>query len=158
VGEARRLRLLRSVSTVRVRHRHIIGLLLVALALASSGCQNGLTAPRWPSFGHRDQSTGLRVEQRVGGGQAVDLKASEIIHIMQRIGFAKEQIVDLGPDLRNAMRATGAAEVMRGGQAEVRLAVNEDHLFVQSRSQGSFVYCLKEQRFVPVPRIPDGSQ
>jgi hypothetical protein len=47
---------------------------------------------------------------------------------------------------------------MRGDQMEVRLAVNEDHLFVQSRSQGSFVYCLKEQRFVPVPRIPEGNR
>jgi len=97
------------------------------------------------------------VEQRVGG-QAVDLKASEIIHIMQRIGLTREQIIDLGPDLRNAMRATGAAELMHGEQTVVRLAANEDHLFVQSRSQGSFVYCLKEQRFVPVPSMPGASR
>jgi len=142
---------------VRVGCRHIIGL-LVALALGAGGCQSGSGASPWPSFSQRAQSRDLRVEQRVGGGQAVDLKASEIIHIMRRIGLAKEQIVDLGPDLRDAMRATGAAELMHGEQTEVRLAANEDHLFVQSRSQGSFVYCLKEQRFVPVPPMPGANR
>jgi hypothetical protein len=52
------------------------------------------------------------------------------------------------------MRSTGAAALSRGGQPEVMLAVNEGHLFVQSRSQGSFIYDLKEKRFIPVPAMP----
>ena len=142
---------------MRIGCRHIVGLLLALLALEAGGCQNGLQTPKWLSFGHENQSGDLRVEQRVGG-QPADLKAGEIVRIMRRIGLPDDQIFSLGSALRDAMRATGTAELMRGAQTEIRLAVNEDHLFVQSRSQGSFVYCLKEQRFVPVPLTSGGNR
>jgi hypothetical protein len=139
---------------VRVGRRHILVLLLVVLALEAVGCHNGLKAPKWPSFGrHKEQSQDLRVEQRVGG-QAVKLTADEVVRIMRRIGIPDEQIYNLGPNLRDALRGTGAAAIVRGGQPQVMLAVSEDHLFVQSRSQGSFIYDLKDKRFIPVPPMP----
>jgi len=130
---------------VRVGRRYILVLLLVVLAVEASGCNDGLK-PRWPAFGHKEQSKDLQVEQRVGG-QAVDLKADEIGRILR-------QILRLGQNLRDAIRATGAAAIAGGGQLQVMFAVNEDHLFVQSRSQGSFIYDLKEKRFIPVPPMP----
>jgi len=136
-----------------VSHFKRRGLLLIVLALAAGGCHSGLQTPKWLSFGREEPSTDLRVEQRVGG-QAVDLKADEIVRIMRRIGLADEMILSLGPNLRDAMRATGAAAITSGGQAHVMLAVNEDHLFVQSRSQGSFIYDIKDKRFIPVPPMP----
>lgn len=157
VGNARRMRLLRSVETVRAGRRHTTGLLLIVLALAAVGCQDGLKKPKWLAFGHKEQSTDLRVEQRVGG-QAVDLKADEIVRVMRRIGLPDEMILSLGPNLRDALRATGAAAIASGGQAQVMLAVNEDHLFVQSRSQGSFIYDIKDKRFIPVPPMPVENQ
>lgn len=137
---------------MRVGRRYILVLLLVVLAVEASGCNDGLK-PRWPAFGHKEQSKDLQVEQRVGG-QAVDLKADEIGRILRRIGLPDEQILRLGQNLRDAIRATGAAAIAGGGQLQVMFAVNEDHLFVQSRSQGSFIYDLKEKRFIPVPPMP----
>jgi len=134
---------------VRLGHRHILVLLLVVLALESAGC----TTPQWLAFGHKEQSGDLQVQQRVGG-QAVDLKADEIVRIMRRIGIADELIPTLGNNLRDAMRSTGAAALSRGGRPEVMFAVNEEHLFVQSRSKGSFIYDLKDKRFIPVPPMP----
>jgi hypothetical protein len=113
--------------------------------------------PKWPGFHHKDQSKDLRVEQRTSG-QAVDLKADEIIRVMRRIGLGDDQILSFGPVLRDAMRSTGAAAILRGDELEVMLVVNEDHLFVQSRSQGSFIYDIKDKRFIPVPPMPAESQ
>jgi len=132
---------------VRVGQRHIVELLLVVLALLVAGCQSGSKEPGWPS------SQELRVEQRVGG-QAVDLKADEIVRVMRRIGLADSQIYNLGPSLYGALRSTGAAAITSGGQPEVVMAVNEEHLFVQSRSQSIFVYDIKEKKFIPVPPMP----
>lgn len=139
---------------MRVGRKHILVLLLVVLALEAVGCHSGLKGPKWPSFGRqKEQSQDLRVEQRVGG-QAVSLTADEIVRIMRRIGIPDDQIYNLGPNLRDALRGTGAAAIARGGQLQVMLAVSEDHLFVQSRSQGSFIYDLKDKRFIPVPPMP----
>ena len=132
--------------------RYILMLLLVVLAVEASGCSDGPRS-RWPALGHKEQSTDLQVEQRVGG-QAVSLKADEVVRVLRRLGIPDEQILSLGPNLRDAIRATGAAAIVRSGRVQVMFAVNEDHLFVQSRSQGSFIYDLKEKRFIPVPPMP----
>ena len=137
---------------MRVGHRHILVLLLVVLALEAAGC-NMTKSPSWMAGGQNGQSGNLQVEQRVGG-QAASFKADEIVRIMRRIGLPDDQILSLGPILRDAMRTTGAAAISRGGQPQVMLAVNEDHLFVQTRSQGSFIYDLKDKRFIPVPPMP----
>ncbi len=134
---------------MRVGHRHILVLLLIVLALEMAGC----TAPQWPALGQKQQSADLQVQQRVGG-QAVVLKADEVVRVMRRLGLVDDQILSLGPNLRDALRSTGAAALARNGRPEVMLAVNEDHLFVQTRSQGSFIYDLKDKRFIPVPPMP----
>jgi hypothetical protein len=128
-------------------------LLLIVLALEAVGCHSGIKTPKWLSFGHKEESKELRVEQRMGG-QAIDLKADEVVRLMRRIGLPDDQILTLGPSIRDALRATGAAVIVGGGQAHVMLAANEDHLFVQGRSQGSFIYDVKEKRFIPVPPMP----
>jgi hypothetical protein len=141
---------------VRVGRRHIVGLLLAATALGAGGCFNG-HGPKWPSFGHGNRSGELRVEQRTGG-QPADLKAGEVVRVMRRIGLTDDQILNLGPILRNALRMSGAAAFVRGDQTDVMLAINDEHLFVQSRSQGSFIYDIKEKRFVAVPTMPEQDQ
>ena len=139
---------------MRVGRRHILVLTLIVLALEAVGCHNAL---KWPSLGgHKEQSQDLQVEQRVGG-QAVNLSADEVVRTMRRIGVPDDQIRNLGPTLYDALRATGAAAILRGGQIQVMLAVSEDHLFVQSRSQGSFIYDLKDKRFISVPPMPAGN-
>ncbi len=135
---------------MHVGHRHILMLLLVVLVLEAAGCSGG---SQWPGPGQRDTSRDLQVQQRVGG-QAIDLKADEIVRIMRRIGLMDQEILTLGPSLRDTMRTTGAAALARNGRPEVMFAVSDEHLFVQSRSQGSFIYDLKEKRFIPVPPMP----
>ncbi len=135
-----------------VGHRHILVLLLVVLALETVGC-NGVNSSGWTPGGNDRQSGNLQVEQRVGG-QAASFKADEIVRIMRRIGIPDDQIYSLGPSLRDVMRTTGAAAISRAGQPQVMLAVNEDHLFVQTRGQGSFIYDMKDKRFIAVPPMP----
>ncbi|MBN1509365.1 MAG: hypothetical protein JW955_21140 [Sedimentisphaerales bacterium] len=138
---------------MRVGRRHIVGLLLVVLALQAAGCPSGWKKPKWLSGQKQLSGRELRVEQRVGG-QAVNLTADEIVRIMRRVGLVDEQILNLGPGLRDALRATGAAALTSGGQPEVMLAVSDEHLFVQSRGQSIFIYDLKEKKFIPVPPMP----
>lgn len=138
---------------MRLGRRHIVGLLLAATALGTCGCHSG-NGSRWPSFGHGKKTGTLQVEPRVGG-QPADLTAGEVVRVMRRIGMPDDQILNLGSNLRNALRTNGAAALVRGSQADVMLAVNDEHLFVQSRGQGSFIYDLKEKRFIAVPPMPE---
>ena len=130
-----------------------MGLLLAAMVVGTCGCYGG-HGPKWPSFGHAKKAGTLQVEPRVGG-QPVDMTAGEIVRVMRRIGLGDDLIVNLGSALRNALRTNGAAALVRGSQADVMLAVNDEHLFVQSRSQGSFIYDIKEKRFIAVPPMPE---
>ncbi len=70
----------------------------------------------------------------------VDLKAEDVAKIMRRAGFSDQQIIDLGPDLRNQMADTGAAEVKMNDKVEAIFAVKGPYVHGSSRRTGSFVY------------------
>jgi hypothetical protein len=76
------------------------------------------------------------------------LNADDIVRIMQRVGFSDQQILDLGPDLYNALRRSGAANVYSGERLEMIMAVNNQQVQIQSTARGTFFYDLARGRFV----------
>lgn len=150
---------------MRVGRGHIIsglrtGILLVlaVLALEVAGCSNLLKPREWLPFRHKakDQpvmDTRLRVVPR-GGGQATTLSADDVVSVLRQMGFANEQIVDLGPVLHEALRTSGAAALVGGKQAEVLFAINDGYVWVQSHSQGSFIYDIEDHRIGVLPPMP----
>ncbi len=78
-----------------------------------------------------------RGPQQPGGG--AKLSSDDIVRIMQRVGFSDQQILDLGTDLYNALRRSGAADVYYGKSQEMIFAVNNQQVQIQSRSRGTFV-------------------
>jgi len=125
-------------------------LILAALALGVCGCGRWFKSPQWLGFGGGGSAKSARVLPR-GGGEPTELGASDIIAVCRRIGFLDEQILDLGPTLRDALRTSGAAAVVTGKHVEAMFAINNGYMFVQSRSQGGFVYDIEDKRFGVVP-------
>jgi len=90
-----------------------LGLLLMLLALEGAGCSNWFKPVAWPELGaksNKQPEALFRVVPKKSMGSA-NLKPEDIVRIMQRVGFADEQILDLGTDLHNALLFSGAAEI-----------------------------------------------
>ncbi len=139
-------------------------LVLVPLALEAAGCRPvewaelgagpnpNRDAPRWegrsdarPS--RRNSADELRIVAR-SGREVVRLSPDDVIRIMQRVGFSDDQILDLGPDLYNALLTSGAAEVLYGKRTEMNFAVSSRQVRIQSRTRGTFVYDVLMQQFI----------
>jgi hypothetical protein len=137
-------------------------LVLVPLALEVAGCRPVEWAelgsgsnrdeprlePRSESRASRRQSTSaLRIVAR-SGHEVIRLSPDDVVRIMQRVGFSDDQILDLGPDLYNALLLSGAAEVFYGKRTEMIFIVSSRQVQIQSRSRGTFVYDVLAQQFV----------
>ena len=128
-----------------------IGLIVVtALMLTVLGCHSDLfQRPQWMSQRPAPPAE-LMVVPR-SGGQPADLTADDVIRVMRHLGVPDQQILNLGPGLRDALRSAGAAAIVRGRQVEAMLAVNSEYLFIQSVEQGSVIYDIKDKQFATVP-------
>ena len=104
--------------------------------------------PRSESRSNRRQSAnGLRVLAR-SGREVVRLSPDDVVRIMQRVGFSDDQILDLGPDLYNALLLSGGAEVLYGKRTEMIFIVSNRQVQIQSHSRGTFVYDVLMQQFI----------
>ncbi len=123
-------------------------LVLASLALEVVGCNSGFRPIDWPELGAKKQSQPqqLRVVPRKNRDRA-RLAPDDIVRIMQRVGFADDQILELGTDLHNALLISGAAAVIYGKQTEVLFTVKGEHLFIQARGRSGMVYDMPRQRF-----------
>lgn len=70
----------------------------------------------------------------------IALDADDVVIMMDCAGFGKDLIIELGPDVRNALAATGAARTLVKGRIEAVFTANESNVFVNSRVRGSFMY------------------
>ena len=80
------------------------------------------------------------------------LSADDIVRVMQRAGFADDQIIHLCTDLRNSLSSTGAAHIVIDGKVEAIFAVEGERLYIASRLRGSFIYNLAQDTFTEPPR------
>ena len=152
-----------------------IPLVLALLALEVVGCRNGVEPMEWPELGSRGSRTsqGSRDSQGSAGSQVsrrqskptlevvprnnrdvANLSPDDIINVMEQVGFSDEQILGLGPALHEALFTSGAAAVMYGREAEVVYAVSGEHLFIQSRTEGTFMYNITKSQFSAKPASP----
>jgi hypothetical protein len=120
---------------------------LAVLTVAVSGCRPEPVS--WSELGPELQERGyreIRIEAQ-SNQELAELSPDDIISVMDRIGFAPEQILDYGPAMHQALRRSGAARVYVGKKVEAVLQVKDRIIFIRSSSRGSFMYNLRTGRF-----------
>lgn len=75
------------------------------------------------------------------------LNADDIAVAMRQAGFTDAEILDLGPQLRNALAQAGAAKVRQGEKVEAIFAVDGPVLHISSRRTGSHIFDLQTRLF-----------
>lgn len=78
-------------------------------------------------------------------GEAADVLADDLALAMIRAGFSREEVLEYGPALRNALATSGSAQMRNGGQVSALFAVFGDQLYVSSRTRGTFAIALDER-------------
>jgi len=125
--------------------------LLMSLALEVGGCNGGFRPVEWSELAPpaKPKESPFRVISRKGL-EVASLGPQDIVRVMQRIGFADEQILDLGTDLHNALRFAGEAKIVYRKETLALFAVKGDYLRIRSRS-GEFAYQISQGQFVDIP-------
>lgn len=140
-----------------IRRQTIAGavttVLLVSVVLEVSGCR--AEPVEWSelgSGGRRSASSQTsqtpRSPRQVRGIQIVpqsnqevaDLSSDDVVRIMRRIGFPDDLILELGGEMYNALRRSGAARVLDKQTVEAILRINGRYVYITSRSRGTFIY------------------
>ncbi len=79
----------------------------------------------------------------ITGGQTAQVSADDIVIAMGRSGFTREEILEHGPAIRNALSTRGGAEVRRDGRVTAVLSVMDGALYVVSQRGGTYVHELQ---------------
>jgi hypothetical protein len=127
-------------------------LILAPLALEVGGCNGWFRPVDWSDLGpERKQQSPFRVVPRKSP-QVATLSPEDVVRIMQRVGFADEQILELGTDLHNALRFSGSAAVIYHKEALAIFAADGDYVRIRSRT-GSLDYQISSGQFDAAPRM-----
>ncbi len=106
--------------------------ILLLLMLSLLGCALGVR--------HDDtRAINARVVS-LSNQDVIALTADDIVKVMRRAGFSDERILDLGTDLRNALAASGAAQIEVANTVEAIFAVRDKNLHVSSYRRGNFIF------------------
>ena len=129
-----------------------MAVLLVTLTFAAFGCQ--AQPAQWseleiggPQQQSQRQQGAVRIEPQAGR-EVADLSPDDVIQIMRRIGFTDAQILDMGTDMRDALRMAGGARVIVREEVEALVSVSGMRVHVGSRTRGNFTYDLGSGQFV----------
>ena len=76
------------------------------------------------------------------------LEADDVVVTMRRAGFSDQEIIELGPEVRNTLASTGAAMIRVGDKVKAIFAVDGNFLHVSTRARGSFIYDLGKKVFL----------
>ena len=103
------------------------------------------------TLGGCDQPNQMQVIS-VANRDIAPLEADDVVVTMRRAGFSDREILDLGPEVRNALASTGAAMIRTGDKAGDKVkaifAVDGKFLHVSTRARGSFIYDLGKKVFL----------
>jgi hypothetical protein len=131
------------------------GLLLVmaTLALEVVGCNGWIRPVDWSNLSpeKRAERSPFRVVPKQHR-QVATLSPDDIVRIMERIGFADEQILELGTDLHNALRFSGMAAITYHKETLAIFAADGDYVRIRSRSS-EFNYQISQGQFDTPPRM-----
>jgi hypothetical protein len=78
----------------------------------------------------------------ISSRETASLNAQDIVLAMARTGFTRQEILDHGPAVRNALSVQGGAEVRRGGNVTAIFSVMDGALYVVSQRGGTYVHEL----------------
>ncbi len=105
--------------------------LLLLLALGIGGCA-------------RSSATGIQIIP-LSNRDVLVLNADDVIQVMRRAGFSDNQILEFGPQLRDGLAQSGAAQVRVNNRVEAVFAVNRDQgdcIYIATRLRGNFIYSV----------------
>jgi hypothetical protein len=99
------------------------------------------------TLGGCDQPNQMQVIS-VANRDIAPLEADDVVITMRRAGFSDQEILELGPEVRNALASTGAAMIRVGDKVKAIFAVDGNFLHVSTRARGSFIYDLGKKVFL----------
>ncbi|GEM_PF-6362090 len=73
-----------------------------------------------------------------------ELTAEQTVEIMLASGFSEQEIIANGPQLRNALAVSGAAQIRRGTGVDALYVVELGRIHVSARSRRPFIYDLRQ--------------
>lgn len=112
-------------------------LLVSWLAVTFSGCATG---------NHHSQQVGQLHELHVVpliNREVAALTADDVVRIMTRAGFHDAEILELGPDLRNALATEGSAEIRVRERTVAIFSIEERYVYGTSIRGGNLIYPLE---------------
>lgn len=78
----------------------------------------------------------------ITNGTATPVSPSDLAEAMLRAGFTRDEILQEGPSVGDALATSGGAQVRRGKIVSALFAVQDGQLIVTSRERGTFVLPL----------------
>ena len=72
-------------------------------------------------------------------GEVTAVPAMALAKAMLRAGFTRQQILDHGTEVRNALATAGGAQVRQGNTVDAIFAVHAQELYVTSQTEGTFM-------------------
>ncbi len=120
--------------------------LALAVCLGAAGCGS----LRLPGFGKSKNSNAALeiIPKNNRYALTVTPSADDVVTMMLKIGFAEDQILALGENLRNALATQGAAEVRRGKEVgAIFAAYQNDTIFISTRRGGTYIYDVRNAEF-----------
>jgi hypothetical protein len=123
---------------------------MTALAFAVVGCKNPIRPAEWSELRVEPEPVEVRVVARQNKDVA-NLTGDDIVRVLRKLELSDERILELGPDLHNALATAGAAEIMVGKKSVVAFKVHGGYLTVRPASRNGFIYDLKRGQFGLMP-------
>ncbi len=101
--------------------RVVVLSILVTMFATLAGCASGRVVP-------------------IPGRDTAGLEPEDLVLIMDRAGFSRDEIIDLAPRLRNDLARHGSARIVKGDLTQAMFAISDGRVHVSSLRRGSFVY------------------
>ena len=97
-----------------------------------------------PGFAGCATLTSARTVMPLNNRDTVELDAAQTAELMTASGFSRRETIANGPDLRNALAVSGAAQIRRGSGVMALFVAEDSRVHVSSRDRGMFVYRMEE--------------
>lgn len=91
-----------------------------------------------------DENVAMTEDQVIAitAGEVAEVSALDLAEAMLRAGFTREQILEHGAAVRNALARSGGAQVRDGKMVAALFSIHSGQLYVTSRARGTFVQPL----------------
>jgi len=109
-----------------LRHAHATLAVTALLALAACGSDPNMSRLSAPV-------------SSISVGEPGEISAMALAESMLRVGFTREEILELGPGIRRSLNQNGGAQALRDGLIMALFSHRDGMLYVTSAASGTFV-------------------